>query len=46
MEEQHVAKMKPKAQFVKAGTACKPGWRKKVIIVRGSKRELCLAPKK
>ena len=41
-----MAKMKPKARFVKQGASCPVGWKKKTILVRGGKRELCLAPKK
>lgn len=41
-----MARMKPRAKFVKAGTSCPVGWNKKVIKVNGGKRELCLAPKK
>jgi len=41
-----MARMKPKAKFVKKGGACPVGWNKKVIKVNGGTRELCLAPKK
>jgi len=41
-----MAKMKPRAKFVKQGASCPVGWTKKTIKVRGGRRDLCLAPKK
>jgi hypothetical protein len=37
----------PKAKFVKAGQACPVGWRKKIVMAKGGRRqELCVGPKK
>lgn len=40
-----MAKMKPRARFIKKGASCPVDWTKKTIKVNGGERVLCLAPK-